>query len=285
MRRTIIAGALLLGMTLAAGCSRHRIIPDKVLGQIFHDALLTNTYIDVTVASLDSTNIYEPIFERYGYTTEDMRHTIANFSRRKSARLSDVAEHMILLLDREARELNRQVTILDTIDNAARRHATRTLMADTMVRAATAADSSRLRFAIEGLPGAGEYRITARYTLDSLDRTPGRRLRVEWVLPDSSRRLATGSAIQRMRGSEFSHTVTVDENDRFTGMVIDFAHFGVIEGRRPATRMTVERVEVTYTPPTERCVEILFNDQAGLRIFSDSMIGAIERRAGETALQ
>ncbi len=283
MRRTITITALLLAVALAAGCRRHRIIPDKVLGQIFHDALLTNTYIDAHVVTMDSTNIYEPIFERYGYTTEDMRRTIANFARRKSARLSDVAEHMILLLDREAQELNRQVTILDTIDNAARRHATRTLLADTMVRASAAADSSRLRFTIEGLPGAGEYRITARYTLDSLDRTAGRRLRVDWVLPDSSRRLATGSAIQRMRGSEFAQTLKVGEDDTFTGMVIDFAHFGVMEGRRPATRMTVERVEVTYTPPVERCVEILFNDQAGLRIFSDSMITAIERRAEETA--
>lgn len=274
---------LLLAMTLGVGCRRHRIIPDKVLGQIFHDALLTNSYIDQHLAVLDSTNVYEPIFERYGYTTEDVRYTIANFARRKSARLSDVAEHMILLLDREARELNRQVVILDTIDNAARRFATRTLLSDTMVRASVAADSAKLRFRLDDLPGEGDYRITARYTLDSLDRTAGRRLRVEWVLPDSSRRMATGGVVQRTRGSEFTQTLTVGADDRFAGMEIDFAHFGVIEGRRPLTRMTVERVEVTYTPPTERCVEQLFNSQAGLRIFSDSMINFIERRARETA--
>ena len=207
MKKTVIL-IILVAATLAVGCRRHKIIPDKELGEIFHDALLTNSYIDYRNLDIDSLNIYEPIFERHGYTTDDVRYTIANFSRRKSARLSDVAEYMILLLDREARELNRRVVILDTIDNAARRFASRTLIADTMIRASTAADSSKLRFSVERIP-AGEYEISAHYKLDSLDNTAGRRIRVEWVLPDSSRRTATSGTVIRGKSSHFSQTLTV----------------------------------------------------------------------------
>ena len=279
MKKTIMF-AILVSAALAVGCRRDKIIPDKELGEIFHDALLANSYVDYRNLDLDSLNIYEPIFERHGYTTDDVRHTIANFSRRKSARLSDVAEYMILLLDREARELNRQVTILDTIDNAARRFAARTLLADTMIRAATAADSSKLRFAIEPVP-AGEYAVTARYTLDSLDKATGRRIRVEWVLPDSSRRLATSGTMQRGRGNIFSQTLTVGEADDYIGMEIDFTR--AAEGGDRRARMTIEDLEVVYTPTTERSVELLFERQAGLRILSDTMINAIETRARETA--
>lgn len=283
MKKSVILTILVAAMTVV-GCRRHKVIPDKELGEIFHDALLTNSYIDYRNLVIDSLNIYEPIFERHGYTTDDVRYTIANFSRRKSARLSDVAEYMILLLDREARELNRQVTILDTIDNAARRFAARTLLADTMVRATAAADSSKLRFAIERIP-AGDYRITARYSLDSLDRTPGRRLRVEWILPDSSRRTATSGTLQRGSGKTFSQTLTVGENDNYMGMEIDFTRSAPTDARRQPLHMTVEELKVVYTPTAERSVDMLFERQAGLRIFSDTMINMIETRARETARQ
>ena len=82
-----------------AACARHTIIPDDELAQIFHDAFLTNAYIGSQNVRIDSLNIYEPIFARYGYTTEDVQYTIGNFSKRKSARLGDVVE----LRDRPAR--------------------------------------------------------------------------------------------------------------------------------------------------------------------------------------
>ncbi len=280
MKKSVIL-IILVAATIAVGCRRHKIIPDKELGEIFHDALLTNSYIDSRNLDLDSLNIYEPIFERHGYTTDDVRYTIANFSRRKSARLSDVAEYMILLLDRESRELNRQVTILDTIDNAARRFASRTLIADSMIRASTPADSSKLRFSIDRI-SAGDYRISARYTLDSLDAVAGRRLRVEWVLPDSSRRTAASGAVMRGKSSVFSQTLTVADDNDYIGMEIDFDHSTSRDRRRP-TRMTIEELNVVHTPPAEKSVDMLFERQAGLRIFSDTMINMIETRAREAA--
>lgn len=80
-RISLCAFLLLAG----AACTRHKIIPDEKLAQIFHDAFLTNAYIGDVRVNIDSLNIYEPIFARYGYTTRDVYYTIGNFSKRKSA--------------------------------------------------------------------------------------------------------------------------------------------------------------------------------------------------------
>ena len=81
MKRVITI--LLVAAALAAtGCRRYKVIPDRTLGQIFHDAMLTNAYVDNQGVNVDSLNIYEPIFARYGYTTEDVRYTLEEFSSR-----------------------------------------------------------------------------------------------------------------------------------------------------------------------------------------------------------
>ena len=123
---------LVSGLLLA--CSGYKIIPDEQLALIFHDAFLSNAYMQHRGMRPDSLNLYEPIFAKYGYTTADVQYTIGNFSKRKSARLSDVVEQAIKLLETEAEHLDREVSILDTIDNVARRTFRRTLYADSLVR-------------------------------------------------------------------------------------------------------------------------------------------------------
>jgi len=124
----------LLLVLSAAACSRPRIIPDEQLAAIFRDAYLTNAYVSREQIDTDSLKLYEPVFDRYGYTAEDVYYTIGNFSRRKSARLSDVVERAIVLLDTEGARYDHEVAVLDTIDRVARRTATRTLRTDTLLR-------------------------------------------------------------------------------------------------------------------------------------------------------
>ena len=97
-----------------------------------------------------------------------MHYTIGNFSKRKSARLSDVVERAIDLLEAEGKVYNRRVAILDTIDNVACRTFTRTVFADSLLRVGSLRATARLTFSIDVEPG--EYRITAHYLIDSLDR-------------------------------------------------------------------------------------------------------------------
>ena len=121
MKRFLRMAASAAFVLLLSACARHKIIPDDTLAQIFHDAFLTNAYIGSEGVKTDSLRIYEPIFARYGYTTDDVHYTIGNFSKRKSARLGDVVERAIEMLEREGKIYNQEVAVLDTIDNVARR--------------------------------------------------------------------------------------------------------------------------------------------------------------------
>jgi hypothetical protein len=260
-------------------CNKPKEIPDKDLGAIFRDAMLVNAYLAInTGTELDSLRVYEPIFARYGYTAEDVQYTIHNFSRRKSANLSDVAEYMILLLDREANALNLQVAKLDTVENVARRRFTKVMLADTAINVRKEADSLRLRFVVEPIV-AGTYNISAKYTLDSLDKATGRRYRVYFQRRDSSERSIANGLIQRRKGASFDHRYEIMPDDTsYVRLVIEMAHFADRK-QKATTRMLIHDMKVTYTPPLEKCVEMLFNEQSNMRIFSDTLIHAIEEGA------
>ena len=260
-------------------CNKPKVIPDKDLGAIFRDAMLVNAYLAInTGTDLDSLRVYEPIFARYGYTAEDVQYTVHNFSRRKSAHLSDVAEYMILLLDREANALNLQVAKLDTVENVARRRFTQVLYADTDIDVRKEADSSLLRYVVEPVY-TGTYNIDASYTLDSLDKATGRRYRIYFERRDSTQRSIANGIVQRRKGASFSHRYEVrPEDSTYVRLVIDMAHFNDSKNKG-TTRMQIHNMKITYTPPVEKCVELLFNEQSDMRIFSDTLIRAIEEGA------
>ena len=287
MRKVVFYIALVVSL-ISMGCNKPKVIPDDVLGKIFHDAMLTNSYINNVLVKADSLNIYEPILESYGYTPEDLQNTIVNFSRRKSARLSDVAEHMILLLEREAMVLEKQVSVLDTINNVARRRFTEVLVMDTVVKATTKADSMLLRFEAPVI-GTGDYRIECHYTLDSLDKTKGRRYHIDWMHADSTlHSLASGNLVQGVN-RDFNYAYTINKKDERIGLVISFDHLqeritrpgkpAVLKNKRDTPRITIEDIKVTYVPSAEPSVERLYEEQLGARVLSDTLLQYIEQKA------
>lgn len=158
-----------LGMT---GCKERVIIPDDTLADIFHDAFLVNAYIGEERINIDSLKIYEPIFQRYGYTTNDVIYTVGNFSRRKSVRLGSVVERAITRLEREHKEYDKRVMILDTIRSVALRVSKRKIYDDTLIVAKKRADSTKLRIEITPAP-RGEYVIGYSYKCgDDLEKYP-----------------------------------------------------------------------------------------------------------------
>ena len=262
---TILLVAAALAVT---GCRRYKVIPDRTLGQIFHDAMLTNAYVDNQGVNVDSLNIYEPIFARYGYTTEDVRYTLEEFSRRKSAHLSDVAEYMILLFDREAAELNRQVAVLDTIDNVARRTFTRTVYADSLIRVGALRDTARLRIAVDVQPG--EYELRLKYLVDSLDRNEKGLRGVVWLENrDRGRSSVYSTTLRRNRTENFTRRFTVDTTHR--RLHLDFLDFRE-KPLRPS--VTVTGLEIDYIPSTSVAVDSLYQQQLDLRIFADEFFRA-----------
>ena len=279
MKRTLSA-LLLFGALLMMACNKPKEVPDKILGSIFHDAMLVNAYLTYNPEfKIDSLNIYEPIFARYGYTTEDVHYTINNFSRRKSIRLSDVAEYMITLLDEESKSLRERVARQDTIDNVAYRRFKRVLYSDKDVVVDRDADSSHLRITVPVLE-PGYYIVKGSYTLDSLDREPSRRMRIYFEREDESEQELLNGTLQRRKEAIFDQEYTVGLNDSVTtSLVVDLFHYSREPKRRKMPRMVIHNIEISHTPHTEQGVDMLFNEQSYMRIFSDSLIRAIETQA------
>ena len=275
--KRILSAFFLLGALLIVACNKPKEVPDKELGRIFHDAMLVNAYLNSNTSfSIDSLNIYEPIFASYGYTTEDVQHTINNFSRRKSIRLSDVAEYMISLLEEESAALADQVNRLDTIENVALRRSTRTIFSDTTIVVSKEADSVRLRYAVGGI-APGLYTISGSYTLDSLDRESGRRLYIYFEREDSTRQSVVDGTLQRRKEVSFSQEYTITEADStMLRLVVDFYHYGREPKRRKVPFMTIHNLKITHRPPVEQSVEALFREQSHMRIFSDSLLRLME---------
>ena len=49
MRRIVRIFLCMFLLVLAGACARHKIIPDRKLAQIFHDAFLANAYIGLSL--------------------------------------------------------------------------------------------------------------------------------------------------------------------------------------------------------------------------------------------
>ncbi len=268
-RITLLAALTLL----AASCARHTIIPDDELALIFHDAFLTNAYTTNRNMQRDSLNVYEPIFAAYGYTTADVQYTIGNFSKRKSARLGDVVEAAIALLEQEGKYYEREVAILDTIDNVARRTFTRRLRSDSLIRVRSLKDTALLRMTFDTRPG--EFDIALKYLVDSLDRNERGGLKASVWLErrDGSRMPFTTFTMRRNREELFSRKISTDSSH--VRLHLDIAAF---EERPRTPSVTVTDLSVDFTPEVGAAVDSLYEQQLDIRIFADEFFhAAIEK--------
>lgn len=260
---------LLVTMIFAPACRQHTIIPDSELAQIFHDIFLTNAYIQEERPRVDSLLVYEPVFARYGYTAEDVQYTIGNFSKRKSARLGDVVERAIDLLEKEGLQLEHEVAILDTVDNVARRLTRRTLFTDSVVHVRALKDTARLRVTIP-VTEPGDYTVSLDYLIDSADRNNPMRAAV-WLEGEQKgvRRQTRSMALARHRTEHFEQTLEADTSIR--RMVVDFWNF---EGRRKRQRpdIRLSDIRITLTLPADRARDSLYRQQLNLHIFADDFI-------------
>ena len=277
--RSIFNLFLVLMLLAFVGCNKHKTIPDRELAAIFHDAVVVNAYLNNETIRNDSLNIYEPIFEKYGYTTDDVRYTISSFLRRKSANLSDVVDEMIRLVEEEYDALELAVTKLDTIDNVARREARRTILLDTALVVRTVRDSVKMFYEIP-FEGAGHYTISTEYTLDTLDKSRGRRFSVRKMLGDSTTKQLYASMMHHYRPSKSTANIDISEKDAADIIALqinlnDFRHASArdkaLYPKPKVTKMDIHSVKVEFTPTTEECVKELYDRELGIRILSDTM--------------
>ncbi len=265
----------------AVACARHKIIPDDTLVLIFHDAFITNAYIEKESIDSDTLNIYEPIFEKYGYTIEDVRFTIGNFSKRKSARLGDVVEVAIDLLEEEGKFYEKEVAVLDTIDNTAQRLFTRTIYADSLIRIKNLKDSTKRIITINDLR-PGEYRVQFDYEVDSLDNNTQRKT-VLWLEREDSTVFGRQQYVLRKTNEpeEFSRTISADPKAK--RLVVDLLSADTPDKnesgkkrKKHHTGLTITDFRIIHVPIVSEAVDSLYAKQLVIKIFADEFLSLFD---------
>ena len=273
MKRVLYAVAIIAIMVMT-GCRKKSIIPDDTLAEIFHDAFVVNAYIGEERINLDSLQIYEPIFARYGYTANDIIHTVGNFSRRKSARLGTVVERAISRLERESKEYAKGVVVLDTIRNVAVRTMTREVYADTLIKATKMSDTTALQIEISPIY-KGEYTIKYRYECkDDLEKYPRK---AEFYFKNKYD-MRSGFASVTLRPNGNINRTIVSKNNSGK-LVLELAKFNkppyINKKRKRLLKkqdFTIHDLKVVYKPNEEDAVDSLFARYVDVKIFADGFL-------------
>ena len=277
---SILIVGVMFGMV---GCSKKNVIPDDVLANIFHDAFVVNAYIGEERIDLDSLQIYEPLFNRYGYTAKDVVYTVGNFSRRKSARLGTVVEQAISRLETESKMYAKKVVILDTIRNVAMRTLTHTVYSDTLIKAKKRADSTALYIEISPIQ-YGEYIISYRYKCgDDLKRYP--RSAEYYFYDENGNRNGFVSSTLRDKGSINRSMVSRTDNrklvlnlGRYTNLNNSSVKNGKKGGKNKKNRppksqdLEIRDLKVVYKPNQDTAVDSLFERHVNIKIFADGFL-------------
>lgn len=262
--------SFIIATLLVSSCSGPRVIPDSTLINIFHDAFLANAYMAQENINEDSLYVYEPIFDKYGYTMEDLQHTIITINERKSAMLSDIMYEVNKRLEEESREESRKIIILDTIDNIARRTYTRTMYSDTLIRATSLRDSTKLRITLDSLV-PGEYTVSFDYFIDTLDENRNSRIEAYLIIDDSTTAMRSSMMFSRYRDGKYSRKFSADtlHKQLYINM---FYHPNNEEPKQPS--ITIRNFNIVRVLPTEQCVDSLYEHQLDIRILNyDLMMG------------
>lgn len=268
MKRVLI---ITLTLLCIVSCARKKEINDQTLAKIFSEAYISNAYLGINYFNIDSVQIYEPILERYGYTPEDLRYTIGNFSRRKSAQLGRVlkdAEEQIKVF---ADIYEKEVVILDTIKNVAVRSMQRVVCKDSLISVKKLADTSKLKLVVEPLQ-PGMYSIRYRYTCE----------REKFKEKGKSKELSLRGAINietnnGIHKNNYSYNLRDEENIRRTittdtaskRLVITFAKTADQSKKMKKPNVTVTDLVIEYTPEENLAIDSLFKRYIDIKIFDD----------------
>ena len=109
MRRNIrrVLLYLIIATALAQSCRHRDAIPDSVMSEIYYDIYMTDQAVrnDARFRRMtDTLRIYEPVFNKYGYTTEDYTRTV-NELLLKPEKLEKIFEETKMMLEKREAQL------------------------------------------------------------------------------------------------------------------------------------------------------------------------------------
>ena len=276
MRRVFLA---ILALMCTLSCARKQEIDDQTLAKIFRDAYLTNAYLGLEYMNLDSIQIYEPILDKYGYTPADLRYTIGNFSRRKSAQLGRVLKDAENQITKMAELYEKKVVVLDTIRNVAIRTFKRTIRRDSLIEIRKIADSAKLKLEIEPLQ-PGSYSVRYKYTYNKEEESKKKSKRKkknnnDELILRGAMYVETNSGSHR---NNYSYNLRKEENIRRTivtdttakKLVITFAKPSDARHKIRKIDLAISDIEIIYTPDETMAIDSLFKKYVDVKIFDNA---------------
>ena len=274
MKRVIICILIVLSV---AGCARKKEIDDHTLAKIFSEAYITNAYMGIKYFNIDSVQIYEPILEHYGFTPEDFRYTIGNFSRRKSAQLGRVLKEAEEQIKQYADIYDREVVILDTIQNVAVRTMQRVVHKDSLISIKKLADSSKLKMVIDPLqPGMYSVRYKYNCTKEQVKDKNGKKkdlaLRGVINIETSTGTHANNYAYNLREEENIRRTISTDTAAK--RLVITFAKPADPTHKMRKPNITISDFIIEYTPEENLAIDSLFKRYIDIKIFDDVFFSA-----------
>lgn len=114
MKKTLqhILAVLLVSVAVFSSCSKQeeKIIPRKKMSRIYAEMLVVDQWINMSMQTrqmTDTTLIYEPILEKYGYTSEDYRRSVYKYLD-DPERFARILRSTSEILDKRIKELKIQ---------------------------------------------------------------------------------------------------------------------------------------------------------------------------------
>lgn len=258
------------GVVAMASCSRTTIIPDKDLERITREMFLVNAYANSEKVKTDSLDIYTPILERYGYTQDDFFNTLANFQKRKSARLGDVIEAAIASLERLADGYEQKLRDLKYIDSLAKAQCREEVFFVEKIVARKFRDTTKLQLTIP-IHDSGEYILSYYYYIDSLDKNTRLQSNLEIYTKEGIRTYLSRPNLTREDTIFYSTTLRPKKGAEELRLTLaDYTR------REDAPHIRFDSIRVIYLPSSEVALAhmdsvlsfrpmLLFNDSIRVR--------------------
>lgn len=263
------------GVVAMASCSRTTIIPDKDLERITREMFLVNAYANSEKVKTDSLDIYTPILERYGYTQDDFFNTLANFQKRKSARLGDVIEAAIASLERLADGYEQKLRDLKYIDSLAKAQCREEVFFVEKIVARKFRDTTKLQLTIP-IHDSGEYILSYYYYIDSLDKNTRLQSNLEIYTKEGIRTYLSHPNLTREDTMFYSTTLRPKKGAEELRLTLaDYTR------REDAPHIRFDSIRIVYLPPSEVALAhmdsvlsfrplLLFNDSIRVRGYFDA---------------
>lgn len=206
---------------LFGACRRPKTIPDNVLEAIVTEVFVSNAVVQgrYIPLNIDTLEIYQPIFDRYGYTPGDMLYTIDELSKRKSVRFTDILDNAIAAIERQSGRYDSLVMERDTIHARLTRRYREVVYTDTLHRFTRSADARNFEIRISIDPA--RYEIEYLYRIDSTDKNPYLQYSHHTLDSAGNRGNTNSRTLQRSQDFRRQQMSVTVEDPRFGELVVN----------------------------------------------------------------